>query len=518
MAGGFNAAAFGTGLLGAVNNNMAQEADEQRKKEDYTAKLAADNAAEAQKQTTQDQHDATQMHSQAESLANMAMDGYGGEVLPGQILKSYNAINVYGTDKIASMNDDARQGVYKYIRNKGEEANNQIAQGSGTGITPSAYGYTTPSQAPVSTTVPGQINPMAVPASALQPPASVAAALPANPWEYKVYKDPDTGQPLRNEAFLATLPSNRQDLIRGMSDGLYPIPTPSAVVRDKTGKMEAELTQLHQYDDTAGVNRIPGMRSLQSGKIGGQTQLINQTVGHLGTMYDAATALTQQDIPLLNKIANAAGVKIGESPTTTYNLIMQRVAQETTKLYRNGTASVQEAEQTEKNMSSDMSPAQIKGVVEAQLHLLKSTVGSVDNQSKIIMGRAYSPMSFLSKESTYTLARMGHGDLMNDTTAPSPNDAAAPSPQTQQGQPQTAQPANAGPNPQMQDQQPSAAQPQQGQQQAPPIVHVTSQQDIDSAPVGAQIFVNGKLMGTKQAPKPAAPHPTQDQSIPANGT
>jgi hypothetical protein len=129
------------------------------------------------------------------------------------------------------------------------------------------------------------------------------------------------------------------------------------------------------------------MQSFTSGKDAAQIQATNTLANHLDALAQAATALKNGDIQILNKIANEIGVQVGKTPATTLKTIVHRVGPEVTQAYVGTGGEFAERKANEGDFSESMSPDQILNNVFITVKLLKSKVDSQENKWKTGMDR-----------------------------------------------------------------------------------------------------------------------------------
>lgn len=112
---------------------------------------------------------------------------------------------------------------------------------------------------------------------------------------------------------------------------------------------------------------------------------INTGLGHLGKLGEAIDAMGNHDTQRLNLIANFFSVQSGGTPVTTLQAIVHKVAPEVLQAYgaEGGEAAVSK-------MESDFDPKlgdkQLRSNLAATVGLLRSKVGSMENQWQQTMG------------------------------------------------------------------------------------------------------------------------------------
>lgn len=119
-----------------------------------------------------------------------------------------------------------------------------------------------------------------------------------------------------------------------------------------------------------------------SGKGASQINAVNTAMGHIGTLADAVDALKNGNIPIINKIANAIGVQIGNTPQTTVQTIVHRVGPELAAAYIAGGGSAGERGTTEADFDLSKGNDQLKQNLSITAELLRSKIGALENQYK----------------------------------------------------------------------------------------------------------------------------------------
>ena len=109
-------------------------------------------------------------------------------------------------------------------------------------------------------------------------------------------------------------------------------------------------------------------RSMAQGPISS----LNTTYGHLDLLADAAKALQNGDVQLLNRVANVLGVQTGQDKVTTYKTIVHRVAPEITQAYVGAGGSLQDRIQNESDFDPALGGKQITSNIRATAQLLDS--------------------------------------------------------------------------------------------------------------------------------------------------
>jgi len=138
-------------------------------------------------------------------------------------------------------------------------------------------------------------------------------------------------------------------------------------------------------------------------------------------------------VQVINKTANAIGAQVGETPATTYRMILHRVAPELATAYIAGGGGEGERQSIAQDFGDNLSPDQIHANSAKSVQLLRSKIGALENQYKNTVGRDDFTQRFITPEAQSALqkfAPQGGGQTF-DVTDPRgvvhhfPNQAAA---------------------------------------------------------------------------------------------
>lgn len=160
-----------------------------------------------------------------------------------------------------------------------------------------------------------------------------------------------------------------------------------------------------QHDDTYFPARNKMMTAMTSGPEATQINAINTALGHVGVLNDAIDALHNSDggVKALRDIANKLGVQVGDTPVTTLNTIIHRVGPELTAAYVQGGGGEGERGTTQADFDPSLGNAQLKANAGVTAQLLRSKIGSLENQYKNTMGRDDFQQRFMTPEALHAL-------------------------------------------------------------------------------------------------------------------
>lgn len=156
--------------------------------------------------------------------------------------------------------------------------------------------------------------------------------------------------------------------------------TPPSSFALKTPYWQNIMGKVFEQDPEFSEQRAQLRKGYTVGSQSKEINAINTALGHVGALGDAVDALNNNNVQALNKVANAIGVQIGNTPATTLQTIVNRVGPELVKAYSGTGGSEAERAQFEKDFSTSMSPAQLKTNVSKTVELLRSKISALENQ------------------------------------------------------------------------------------------------------------------------------------------
>ncbi len=210
---------------------------------------------------------------------------------------------------------------------------------------------------------------------------------------------------LTGDDFLKTLPSQVASEVKAYAEGRRPFPAGFAL---KSPYFQSMIQMVGQYDPTFDAlnygSRSKTRNAFTSGKEAAQVNALNTVLGHLDKLSDAAEALNNGSVPMLNSITNALSKSIGRPNVTNFETIKKAVADEVTKVWRQAGGSVEDVRTAQENLKASNSPDQLRGAIATYGELLQSKLGSLEDQYKQGMGTA--AVSLLRPESAAVLEKI----------------------------------------------------------------------------------------------------------------
>jgi hypothetical protein len=135
-----------------------------------------------------------------------------------------------------------------------------------------------------------------------------------------------------------------------------------------------------EYDAVIWSNRQASEKNFTSGQLGNTTRALNVAMNHMDTVEKLVNALQNNDVQLVNKIANFISKQTGDAAPTNLKAAGQILGKEVVKAIVAGGGGVAEREAVEKNFSNIQSPEQFKGVLNTYRELLGGQLSGLEQQ------------------------------------------------------------------------------------------------------------------------------------------
>lgn len=116
--------------------------------------------------------------------------------------------------------------------------------------------------------------------------------------------------------------------------------------------------------------------STRNGTAGGNLIAFNTATGHLGQLYNAATALHNGDVVKLNQIAQTLNIETGRPAPVIYNAIRTALIGELGKTFKGAAPDVPESDQILSTLNNAQSPDQEKDLAKTYAHLMLTKAGA----------------------------------------------------------------------------------------------------------------------------------------------
>jgi hypothetical protein len=116
------------------------------------------------------------------------------------------------------------------------------------------------------------------------------------------------------------------------------------------------------------------------GKEGGQVKSFNVGLDHLGTLRGLVDALDNGNLPDINRIAQEYAKRTGQPAPTNFDAAKKIVGDEIVKAIVGAGGGVSDREEIGKSLNRANSPAQLKGVIDTYIKLMKGQLGGLQQQ------------------------------------------------------------------------------------------------------------------------------------------
>src|SRR5262249_45563935 len=150
------------------------------------------------------------------------------------------------------------------------------------------------------------------------------------------------------------------------------------------------------------------IRDFTSGKSANEMVAINTALGHVGVLNQAVDALKNNDVRVLNAIANRFGVETGSSAPAVFKTIVHRVGPELVKAYAGAGGGQEEGKVAGQDFDANLAPATLKANLATTATLLNSKIQAKQQQWQNTMGTKPMPVG-LTTEAQETMKSLTGG-------------------------------------------------------------------------------------------------------------
>lgn len=196
--------------------------------------------------------------------------------------------------------------------------------------------------------------------------------------------------------YLATIPADKRNTVKGMADGTIPI-SPMLV---RTPGGQALLNAVSQYDPNFdAVNyqaRAKTRQDFTSGKSAQTITAFNTVLGHMDNLDKAAEKLNNSDYQVWNKVANAYESGRGDPRVQNFNAAKNAVTGELVKAFNGNHISDSQLKEWGSTIDSASSPEQLKAATRQLTELLGSKINALGEQYSNGMGKTVNGISLLT--------------------------------------------------------------------------------------------------------------------------
>ena len=195
-------------------------------------------------------------------------------------------------------------------------------------------------------------------------------------------KAPAASPEARDESFYKYMQDNRPpgyaDIVRGVAD--YEI-DPNREASLQKGARDRLYRDVKQYDPTYDQTHFGEktgvIQNFSRGPASQAVNSLNVSVAHLATLAELGDALQNGNVPAINKLGNAIAVQLGRPAPTNFDAAKEIVGDEVVKAVIGGVNSQADREAIKHLITSQQTPAQLKGVIQTFTALLG---GQLDGQ------------------------------------------------------------------------------------------------------------------------------------------
>lgn len=222
---------------------------------------------------------------------------------------------------------------------------------------------------------------------------------------------------LTGEQFLNTLPKNVQPLIKKYANGELAI-TPQMTRTPAGASLLQAVTQYDPtFDATNYQKRQQTATAFSKGVQGNAIRAANQTLYHMGNLYQRAEDLNNFDVlpGLLNAPINYIQEKgFGDTRQGKYRASQQAVASELRKVFAaQGGGNLQELKDWEKAFNPNAGEEQQKAYIQNGVDLLRGALQSLESQYQSGMGLNKNMGDLLTPEARDVYAKLEAGQNPN---------------------------------------------------------------------------------------------------------
>lgn len=159
----------------------------------------------------------------------------------------------------------------------------------------------------------------------------------------------------------------------------------------------AEVMRLNpDYDANAYGASGKAEKDFATGKQGNAVRSFNVAISHLGTLSTLADALQNGNMRAFNELGNSFATQTGSPAPTNFEAVKHIVGDEIVKAVTGSGGALGDRDAAAKTLDAANSPAQLKGVVNSYLELMKGQLNGLRDQYKATTGRTDFDDKYLS--------------------------------------------------------------------------------------------------------------------------
>jgi len=235
---------------------------------------------------------------------------------------------------------------------------------------------------------------------------------------------------LHGADFLATLDPQIAGQVKAIVEGRAPYPTGMFLKTPLGQRLATYVTQADPTFETGNATTRTKLRNeFSTGGPSSPAYAItagNTAIGHLGELSDAAEALNNSSIPMINGVVNWGAQALGGGTNVTkFQNILGRFAEEATKFYRGTGGTEADVQRDIANLNSAQSPAQLRTAIAAQARLMQSKIDALQDRWRTGMGPLVPDFPIVTDHSKQAMDRINGRGANSGAGQPSSTDLEA---------------------------------------------------------------------------------------------
>ena len=221
-----------------------------------------------------------------------------------------------------------------------------------------------------------------------------------------------SGKMLMGPDYLATLPADRQQMVKNLIEGRIPWPT-GAYARSPMAQRTIQDAQRVDptFNEAANQARAKYLKDeTPGGPVGRDITKLNTAIQHTGELYDKIDKLGNIGVPVigqpLNYLGNLSWVNSG-GDVNAFNTAKDQVMHEWTSYFAgSGHAADADVQRQLDLLSSSRSPEQLKAAVRELIKLGKGKLDTMEQNRANLMPSGYQGRPLLTPNNASTVARI----------------------------------------------------------------------------------------------------------------
>lgn len=209
------------------------------------------------------------------------------------------------------------------------------------------------------------------------------------------FNEAEAGRNSRSDKSIAARPSqltgsdDNVDTAAKAISNYQQSPLGSMAMRSPYGQaVMAKVMELNpDYQANEFGARSKAYKDFATGKQGTQVASFNRSFAHLDTLSKLSEAMSNGDVPLINKLGNAFAAHTGKAAPMNFDAAKKVVADEIVKAIVGSGGGVADREEAARTINNAASPAQLAGVIETYKELIGGQLTSLQQQYEQSTGR-----------------------------------------------------------------------------------------------------------------------------------